>query len=544
MAVKRDEIRRAARERLGFERLRPGQLEAVEAIVAGRDALVVMPTAAGKSAIYQLAGVLLEGPTVVVSPLVALQRDQVESIEEAEIADAAQLNSSLRESERREALEELDAGELEFLLLAPEQFAANETLGRLRSAQPSLFVVDEAHCITEWGHDFRPEYLRLGAVVEALGHPPVLALTATASPLVRDEIIERLGLREPLVVARGFDRPNIWLGVERFDHPDEKTAALVERVRESAKPGIVYTATRRRAEELATALREHAVEARAYHAGLRDRDRDEVQQAFMEDRIEIVVATVAFGLGIDKPNVRFVFHHEPSDSVDSYYQEIGRSGRDGQEARAILFYRSQDLGLRRFFSGGGRVDADDIEHVAAVVDAEDGDSLRPDEVARRTGLSLAKAEAALSRLEEVDAVEFDASGAAETVDGGAGEEAADEAARAEDRHREFERTRVEMMGAYAETRDCRRRYLLNYFGEELADQCGFCDNCEAGRSSEQDAEALPFALGSRVRHPKWGEGAVQRYEADTIVVRFDEVGYRTLALPLVLDSGLLEPASP
>ena len=543
MVAKRDEIRRAARERLGLERLRPGQLEAVEAIVAGRDALVVMPTGAGKSAIYQLAGLLLEGPTVVVSPLVALQRDQVESIEEAEIADAAQLNSSLRESERREALDELDAGELEFLFLAPEQFAANETLGRLRTAQPSLFVVDEAHCITEWGHDFRPEYLRLGAVVEALGHPPVLALTATASPLVRDEIIERLGLRDPLVVARGFDRPNIWLGVERFDHPDEKTAALVARVRESAKPGIVYTATRRRAEELALALREHAVDARAYHAGLRDRDRDEVQQAFMEDRIETVVATVAFGLGIDKPNVRFVFHHEPSDSVDSYYQEIGRSGRDGQEARAILFYRSQDLGLRRFFSGGGRVDADKIEHVAAVVDAEDGDALRPDEVARRAGLSLAKAEAALSRLEEVDAVEFDASGAAETADGAAGEEAANEAARAEDRHREFERSRVEMMGAYAETRDCRRRYLLNYFGEELPDPCGFCDNCDAGRSSEQDAEELPFPLGSRVRHPRWGEGAVQRYEADTIVVRFDEVGYRTLALPLVLDSGLLEPAS-
>ncbi|MDQ3875440.1 MAG: ATP-dependent DNA helicase [Actinomycetota bacterium] len=537
----RSAIERVAKERFGFARLRPGQAEAVEAVVGGRDTLVVMPTGAGKSAVYQLAGLLIDGVTVVVSPLVALQRDQVESIEQDEIAEAAHLNSSLRMSERREALADLEAGELEFLFLAPEQFASEDTLERVRRARPSLFVVDEAHCITEWGHDFRPEYLRLGAVVAELGRPPVLALTATASPLVRDEIADRLGLRDPLVIARGFDRPNIWLGVEGFHDADAKTEALLERVVESEKPGIVYTATRRRCEELAASLRERGVETVAYHAGLPDRERAEAQEAFMEDRVHAVVATVAFGLGIDKPNVRFVFHHEPSDSVDSYYQEIGRAGRDGEPARSILFYHPPDLGVRRFFAGSGRVDAEQIERVAAVVDSEDG--LRAEDVAARARLSVAKTETALSRLEEVDAVEFDASGAADAADSVGSDEAADEAARAQERHREFERTRVEMMRAYAETRDCRRRYVLNYFGEEFPELCGFCDNCAAGRSSEQDTEKLPFPLGSRVRHEKWGEGAVQRYEADTIVVLFDEVGYRTLALPLVLETGVLAPAA-
>ena len=539
--VTRSAIERVAKERFGFARLRPGQAEAVEAVVGGRDTLVVMPTGAGKSAVYQLAGLLIDGVTVVVSPLVALQRDQVESIEQDEIAEAAHLNSSLRTSERREALADLEAGELEFLFLAPEQFASEDTLERVRRARPSLFVVDEAHCITEWGHDFRPEYLRLGAVVAELGRPPVLALTATASPLVRDEIGARLGLRDPLVIARGFDRPNIWLGVEGFHDADAKIEALLERVVESEKPGIVYTATRRRCEELASSLRERGVETVAYHAGLPDRERAEAQEAFMEDRVEAVVATVAFGLGIDKPNVRFVFHHEPSDSVDSYYQEIGRAGRDGEPARSILFYHPPDLGVRRFFAGSGRVDAEQIERVAAVVDSEDG--LRAEDVAARARLSVAKTETALSRLEEVDAVEFDASGAADAADSVGSDEAADEAARAQERHREFERTRVEMMRAYAETRDCRRRYVLNYFGEEFPELCGFCDNCAAGRSSEQDTEKLPFPLGSRVRHEKWGEGAVQRYEADTIVVLFDEVGYRTLALPLVLETGVLAPAA-
>ena len=223
-------VRDIARERLGLAALRPGQEEAILSILERRDTLTVMPTGYGKSAIYQIAAVVLRGPTVVISPLIALQRDQVATIAEQEVGGAALVNSELRQSERREAFESLEEGELEFLFLAPEQFNQEATLERLRIAKPSLFVVDEAHCISEWGHDFRPEYLRLGAVIETLGHPAVLALTATASPPVREEIVTRLGMRQPRVIVQGFDRPNIWLGAETFPSSLAKKHALIERV--------------------------------------------------------------------------------------------------------------------------------------------------------------------------------------------------------------------------------------------------------------------------------------------------------------------------
>src|SRR5919202_2416761 len=211
-----ERIERVAREAFGFERLRPGQLEAIEAVLGGRDALVVMSTGSGKSAIYQIAGLLTPGATVVVSPLIALQRDQVEDLAERAAGGAAQLNSQIPASQRERALAELAEDALEFLFLAPEQLANREVLDELAVSHPSLLVVDEAHCISEWGHDFRPDYLRLGAAAEALGRPTILALTATAAPPVRDEIVERLGLRDPAIIVRGFDRPNIRLAVERL----------------------------------------------------------------------------------------------------------------------------------------------------------------------------------------------------------------------------------------------------------------------------------------------------------------------------------------
>ena len=328
------EIRELAREALGISKLRPGQLQAIEAVVQGRDTLAVMSTGYGKSAIYQLAGEFIAGPTIVVSPLIALQRDQVEAMEEATVGEAAELNSTVSEGKREELMESLRRGEREFVLLAPEQLAKEEVLEELRQAGPSLLVVDEAHCISEWGHDFRPDYLRLGAFAERLGHPTLLALTATASPPVRREIVERLGMEEPEVIVRGFDRPNLHLAVRRFSEEHGKERALVEAVGEAEKPGIVYIATRKASEELAAELQEAGVAAEAYHAGLGSKRRGELQDRFMADEIETIVATTAFGMGIDKPNVRFVFHAGLSDSVDSYYQEVGRAGRDGAPAAA------------------------------------------------------------------------------------------------------------------------------------------------------------------------------------------------------------------
>src|SRR3954468_8344565 len=225
----RTQIDRLAKERFGYATLRPGQREGVEAILAGRDALCVMSTGSGKSAIYQLAGMLIDGPTIVVSPLIALQRDQVDAV----AGDAELINSTLSGRQREEAFEEAEEGAVEFVLLAPEQLANEDALERVRETRPSLFVVDEAPCVSEWGHDFRPDYLALGSVIEALGHPTVLALTATAAPPVREDIMQRLGMREPHVIVQGFDRPNIWLGVERFDDERAKKQAWLERVSEA-----------------------------------------------------------------------------------------------------------------------------------------------------------------------------------------------------------------------------------------------------------------------------------------------------------------------
>jgi ATP-dependent DNA helicase RecQ len=543
-AVVEERIDRVAREAFGFEALRPGQREAIEAVLAGRDTLVVMSTGSGKSAIYQIAGLLTEGATVVVSPLIALQRDQVEDLAERAAGGAAQLNSSLPASERERALAELAEDALEFLFLAPEQLANEDVLAELAVAHPSLLVVDEAHCVSEWGHDFRPEYLRVGAAAEALGRPPILALTATAAPPVREEIVEQLGLRDPAILVRGFDRPNIRLAVDRFhgeQGAERKLRALEDAIEAAPKPGIVYVATRRQAEELAGSLCVRGVRAASYHAGMRAAERDAVQERFMDGDLDAVAATTAFGMGIDKPDVRWVFHGEISESLDAYYQELGRAGRDGEPAEARLFYRQEDLGLRRFFSGSGHVEVDEIALVLDAVRAASG-TVEPRALEAETELSETKLATALARLEEAGAVEILPTGdvrAAEAADEPA--EAIEAAAVAEEKRRVFDRSRVDMMRGYAETDGCRREFLLSYFGEPFGPPCGHCDNCEAGRG-EADARDVPFAVGSRVAHDQWGEGVVQRYDDAAVVVLFDDVGYKTLALDVVRERGLLEPA--
>ena len=528
-------IERVAREALGFQALRPGQREAIESALAGRDTLVVMSTGAGKSAIYQIAGLLTPGATVVVSPLIALQRDQVDGLRGHAAGGAAQLNSSLPKRERERALAELAEHALEFVFLAPEQLAKPEVLDELAVSDISLFVVDEAHSISEWGHDFRPEYLRLGAALEALGRPPVLALTATAAPPVRDEIVERLGLRDPAVLVRGFDRPNFRFSVEPFhgEHAeDRKLRALEQRIAASPGAGIVYVATRRQSEELAGALGSRAC---FYHAGMRARDREDVHERFRGGSLEVVVATTAFGMGIDKPDVRWVFHAEVSESVDAYYQEAGRAGRDGEHAEITLFYRPEDLGLRRFFAGGGHLEVDELARVLDLV------SRSPASLHEKAELSDTKLAAALSRLEEAGAVRVDPDGTPHAVTPRP-RDAVLRAAEAEAHRRSFDRSRVDMMRAYAETGDCRRAFLLSYFGEPFTPPCGRCDNCEAGRTAPPRAD-VPFPVGARVSHATWGSGVVQRYEEDAVVVLFDDAGYKTLAVDVVIERGLLQPSS-
>jgi ATP-dependent DNA helicase RecQ len=470
------DVERVAREKLGFESLRPGQEDAVRSLLSGRDTVVVQPTGSGKSAIYQAAGLLLEGATIVVSPLIALQKDQADAItEQPHTAEAAVINSVQPVSKTREAFEKIDDGDVEFIFLAPEQLRKQETIDRLKDSEPSLFVIDEAHCITEWGHDFRPDYLALGSVIEQLGHPTVLAMTATATLDVRTEIIERLGLSDPAIFVRGFDRPNIHLRVDHVRSEDEKLEAVTKRVNWARKPGIIYVATRKNAETVVRALKEQGVEAIFYHAGLKAAERKEIQERFMTGDAAVIVATNAFGMGVDKADVRFVFHYDICDSLDSYYQEVGRAGRDGEPAEAVLFYRPQNMGLRKFQSSTGKLEKHKIEQVAGIIEREIG-PLDVAELAGETDLSTRKVASMINRLEDVGALETADDGDVQLAAGMDAAEAAHAAVDAQHRLKEARSERLEQMQRYAELTTCRREYLLRYFGDPFDGPCGNCDN--------------------------------------------------------------------
>jgi ATP-dependent DNA helicase RecQ len=470
-------------------------------VMAGRDTLVVSPTGSGKSAIYQVPAILLRGTTIVVSPLIALQRDQVMGLMTKGAAEAHVVNSSRSERANEAAFEALQTGGAEFIFLTPEQLAKDEVIAELLEAKPSLFVVDEAHCVSSWGHDFRPDYLRLGEAVERLGHPAVLALTATASPPVRADILERLKMRDPVQVVKGFDRPNIRLEVSREVTEREKRREIIDRIVALDPPGLLYVPTRGETEEYAEALREAGEEAFAYHAGLSAAERSSVHDAFLGSGKAIVVATSAFGMGIDKPDVRFVVHAAPAEALDSYYQQIGRAGRDGRPAVAILYFRPEDLRLPRFFASG-TVDEALLTRIADAIRGAGGDPVRIDDIAAGLDVTRARVTRAANLLQQAEAISVDPAGLVWRNEFGVDEAVAAAAAEAE-QMRTVELTRVEMMRGYAETEDCRRHFLLGYFGEELPGLCGSCDNCEDGSAQALSDVDTGFAVQAKVRHAQW-----------------------------------------
>src|SRR5690242_14641957 len=481
-------IRELARTRFGFDELRPGQLRAAAAAVEGRDVLAVLPTGAGKSAIYELAGLLRDGPTVVVSPLIALQDDQLAHLRAANLG-AIVLNSHQSAREHAEALAASCRPET-FVFLSPEQLGNAETQEALRRARPGLFAVDEAHLISQWGHDFRPDYMRLSAQAERLEAPVRMALTATAAPPVQGEIVRRLGLRDPEIVIGDFDRPQLRFSARSVRSVEEKQEELLAAAAELDGAGIVYAATHAEAEAARDVLADAGHSVALYHAGLGPKARREAMAAFLDGAARIVAATVAFGMGIDKPDVRWVVHVDPPPSLDAYYQEIGRAGRDGEAAHARLLYRPEDFGAAVHLTSRG-VSRAAVARVAALLESGNG-------VPETRGTT-----AALVRLVDLGAASWDAGGAVAWT-GALTLRAAIEASEAETaRETEVEHSRLEMMRRYAEHTSCRRSFLLSYFGQDYAGICGTCDNDVALLAVPDLNE--PFAVGTRVVSERWGE---------------------------------------
>ncbi|WP_428268670.1 RecQ family ATP-dependent DNA helicase [Haliangium sp.] len=508
-----DAIRRAASELFGFGALRPGQLEVIRDVMAGLPVVTVMPTGAGKSLCYQLPAVMLgarAGVTLVVSPLIALMKDQVDGLRARGI-EAAALTSAAGPDEQADILEGIRAGLYTLVYVAPERFRSPRFLDALAQigGRLELLAIDEAHCISEWGHDFRPDYRRLGSLVATLRPPRLVALTATATPEVREDIATQLRMGQPIFHVRGFDRPNLTLTVERAGGAADKCTRLVEKVRtRTGGVALVYAATRKNAERYAEALRDAGMRVRAYHAGLDDQARTESQEAFMADELDAIVATNAFGMGVDKSDIRLVIHADVPRSPEAYYQEAGRGGRDGAPTDCVLLFNHGDVRLQEFLIDASYPSAevlralwkalrDNPSQWSRVERMQSSLPGEPHPSTIRSAMRILVRHGFLYQdgdwLQAVRPSDADAYPPMD-VDGLA-------------RRAEVERRKLRTMVEYAYYPRCRRQYVLEYFGDEDwhdRDQtCRACDNCngvgQARALSDTQKEQVRSLLGLLAR---------------------------------------------
>ena len=537
-------VRRVLRETFGLQRLREGQDRVIENVLAGKPTLALMPTGAGKSLCYQLPALLLPGLTLVVSPLIALMKDQCDKLRQKDVA-AHQLNSMVAAAETNAAMQAIEDGSARIVFTTPERLADPDFRAVLERHPVSLVAVDEAHCVSQWGHDFRPAFLAIGEAIASLGgragRPTVLALTATASDEVVQDIAEQLGVAGRLeVVQTDLYRPNLSFAVQQITNERERLAQTVARVRSLEGTGIVYAATVKTAEAVHAALAEAGVEAALYHGRLSAGERRASQDAFMSGERRVIVATGAFGLGIDKPDVRFVLHAQMPSGLDAYYQEAGRAGRDGEPARCTLLFLHSDRSVQQFFLAGRYPSLEDLDalHRALLRDPPTGDRWTFGMLDEALELPSAKLEVALALLVRERIASRRRDGGLALRRKGVGAVALDRLLDAYRGKRESDKAMLEGMVHYGQTGSCRWTVLLQHFDAERAsERCGGCDNCAriaAGEAAlEREAEAQadaaperapdgppPLNAGTVVQVPRYGRGIVVGQDGDGVSVRF------------------------